>query len=160
MAVTVEGTRDILGIGAGDGGEGAKYRLQVFAGLKNAAAERVGEFRDAWGKKYPAIIELWENAWAEFVRFLSFDVEIRTVICSTNAIESVNARIRKASTGSRKTSRRFRPRRLARRFTTRCPMAVQTSRRRLRPERGAGGGAVSAGRGVPGGWRTRRTGQR
>ncbi|MGW4985947.1 transposase, partial [Streptomyces mirabilis] len=39
---------------------------------------------------------LWERAWAEFVPFLSFDVEIRTVICSTNAIESVNARIRKA----------------------------------------------------------------
>nr|QIY66925.1 transposase [Streptomyces sp. RPA4-2] len=39
---------------------------------------------------------LWESAWAEFVPFLSFDVEIRKVICSTNAIESVNARIRKA----------------------------------------------------------------
>ncbi|WNI19483.1 IS256 family transposase [Actinacidiphila sp. ITFR-21] len=163
MAVTVEGTRDILGIWAGDGGEGAKYWLQVFTELKNrglddvlmlvcdglkglpdavetvwprtivqtcivhllrnsfryaarqdwdkiakalkpvctapneaAAAERFGEFQDAWGKKYPAIIKLWENAWAEFVPFLSFDVEIRTVICSTNAIESVNARIRKA----------------------------------------------------------------
>ncbi|MEV6011251.1 IS256 family transposase [Streptomyces sp. NPDC051976] len=163
MAVTVEGTRDILGIWAGDGGEGAKYWLQVFTELKNrglddvlmlvcdglqglpdavetvwprtivqtcivhllrnsfryasradwdkiakalkpvytapsesAAAERFGEFQDAWGKKYPAIIRLWENAWAEFVPFLSFDVEIRTVICSTNAIESVNARIRKA----------------------------------------------------------------
>jgi hypothetical protein len=39
---------------------------------------------------------LWENAWAEFVPFLAFDVEIRKVICSTTAIESVNARIRKA----------------------------------------------------------------
>jgi transposase-like protein len=163
MAVTVEGTRDILGIWAGDGGEGAKYWLQVFTELKNrglddvlmlvcdglkglpdavetvwprtivqtcivhllrnsfryasradwdkiakalkpvytapnesAAAERFSEFQDTWGKKYPAIIRLWENAWAEFVPFLSFDVEIRTVICSTNAIESVNARIRKA----------------------------------------------------------------
>lgn len=38
----------------------------------------------------------WESAWAEFVPFLAFDVEIRKVICSTNAIESVNARIRKA----------------------------------------------------------------
>ncbi|MDX6346435.1 MAG: putative transposase [Streptomyces sp.] len=35
MAVTVEGTRDILGIWAGDGGEGAKYWLQVFTELKN-----------------------------------------------------------------------------------------------------------------------------
>lgn len=41
-------------------------------------------------------MRLWENAWAEFAPFLSFDTEIRTVICSTNAIESVNARIRRA----------------------------------------------------------------
>lgn len=61
-----------------------------------AATERFSEFQEAWGKKYPAVIRLWENAWAECVPFLSFDVEIRKVICSTNAIESVNARIRKA----------------------------------------------------------------
>jgi hypothetical protein len=36
------------------------------------------------------------NAWAEFVPFLSFDVEIRKVICSTKAIEPVNVRMRKA----------------------------------------------------------------
>src|SRR5947209_9189753 len=61
-----------------------------------AATERFGEFQEAGGKKYPAVVRLWENAWAEFVPFLSFDVEIRKVICSTNAIESVNARIRRA----------------------------------------------------------------
>ncbi|KOV34697.1 hypothetical protein ADK58_04775 [Streptomyces sp. XY152] len=48
------------------------------------------------GKKYPAIVKPWPDAWAEFVPFLSFDVEIRKIICSTNVIESVNARIRKA----------------------------------------------------------------
>ena len=36
------------------------------------------------------------NAWAEFVPFLAFDVEIRKVICTTNAIESINARLRRA----------------------------------------------------------------
>ena len=41
-------------------------------------------------------MRLWENAWAEFVPFLSFDVEIRRVIATTNAIESVNSRIRRA----------------------------------------------------------------
>lgn len=41
-------------------------------------------------------MRLWDNAWAEFVPFLAFDPEIRRVICSTNAIESVNARIRRA----------------------------------------------------------------
>jgi putative transposase len=40
---------------------------------------------------------LWENAWAaEFVPFLTFDAEIRKGVCSTSAIESVNARIRRA----------------------------------------------------------------
>ncbi|MFG2358335.1 IS256 family transposase [Streptomyces sp. NPDC048521] len=163
MAVTVDGTRDILGIWAGDGGEGAKYWLHVFTELKNrglddvlmlvcdglkglpeavetvwprtivqtcvvhllrnsfryaarqdwdkvakalkpvytapsedAATERFLEFQESCGAKYPAIVKLWSDAWAEFVPFLSFDVEIRKVICSTNAIESVNARIRKA----------------------------------------------------------------
>jgi transposase-like protein len=41
-------------------------------------------------------VRLWETPWAEFVPFLGFDPEIRRVICSTNAIESVNARIRRA----------------------------------------------------------------
>nr|SBP01079.1 Mobile element protein [Nonomuraea gerenzanensis] len=61
-----------------------------------AALERFLEFAEAWGGKYPAIVKLWEDAWAEFVPFLNFDTEIRRVICSTNAIESVNARIRRA----------------------------------------------------------------
>ena len=54
------------------------------------------ECTDARGKKYPTIVKLWPGAWAEFVPFLAYDVEIRKVICSTNAIESINARIRKA----------------------------------------------------------------
>ena len=54
------------------------------------------EFADAWGKKYPAIVRLWENAWEEFTPFLRFDTEIRRIVCTTNAIESVNARIRRA----------------------------------------------------------------
>jgi len=32
------------------------------------------------------VIRLWDNAWAEFIPFLDYDVEIRTVLCSTNAI--------------------------------------------------------------------------
>jgi putative transposase len=66
-------------------------------GLPEAAAkERFVEFTAAWGERYPAIIRLWENAWSEFVPFLDYDVEIRRVICSTNAIESLNARYRRA----------------------------------------------------------------
>jgi putative transposase len=52
--------------------------------------------KDLKPKRYPATVKLWENAWAEFVPFLQFDQEIRTVICTTNSIESINARIRRA----------------------------------------------------------------
>ncbi|MGC4857528.1 IS256 family transposase, partial [Micromonospora sp. DT4] len=75
----------------------AKALRPVYTAPTEAAAtDRFLEFAEAWGKKYPAIVRLWENAWAEFVPFLTFDTEIRKVICSTNAIESVNARIRRA----------------------------------------------------------------
>ena len=39
---------------------------------------------------------MWESAWPEFVPFLQFDPEIRRIVYSTNAIESLNARIRRA----------------------------------------------------------------
>jgi putative transposase len=165
LAVTVDGTRDILGLWAGEhgDGEGAKYWLRVLSEIKNrgtqdvcivvcdglkglpdaiatvwpqaitqtcivhllrnsfryaskrdwsaiakdlkpvytapseaAALDRFAEFSEKWEKRYPAIIGLWTNAWAEFVPFLAFDTDIRTVICTTNAIESINARIRRA----------------------------------------------------------------
>ena len=163
VGVTVDGTRDILGLWAGDGGEGAKYWHHVLTEVKNrgtkdtcivvcdgltgladavssvwpqaivqtcvvhllrnsfryvsrkdwpaiakdlkpiytaateaAALDRFAEFSGRWESRYPAIVALWEHAWAEFVPFLSFDPEIRTVIYTTNAIESINARIRKA----------------------------------------------------------------
>lgn len=163
MGVTVAGERDILGLWAGDGGEGAKFWLSVLTEIKNrgttdvcivvcdglkglseavstvwdraviqtcvihllrntfryasrkywdqiardirpvytaateaAAKERFAEFTANWGAQYPAIIRLWENAWSEFVPFLDYDVEIRRVICSTNAVESINARYRRA----------------------------------------------------------------
>ncbi len=66
------------------------------AATEDAATERFMEFAETWGRKYPAIVKLWSDAWAEFVPFLAFDVKIRKVIRSTNAIESVNAPIRKA----------------------------------------------------------------
>ena len=75
----------------------AKALRPVYTAPTEAAAmERFLEFCEAWGERYPAIVRLWENAWAEFVPFLSFDVEIRKIICTTNAIESVNSRIRRA----------------------------------------------------------------
>jgi transposase-like protein len=163
LAVTVDGGRDILGLWAGDGGEGAKFWLRVLTEIKNrgagdvcllvcdglkglpdaigdvwpqavvqtciihliraslryaskadwgviakelkpiytapsepAALDAFAEFSAKWERKYPAIVRLWTNAWAEMVPFLAFDVEIRRIVCSTNAIESLNARLRRA----------------------------------------------------------------
>jgi transposase-like protein len=165
LAVTVEGRRDILGMWAGEhgDGEGAKYWLRVLTEIRNrgtqdvciavcdglkglpdavatvwpktvvqtcivhllrnsfkyasrkdwaaiardlkpvytaateqAALDRFAEFAATWEKKYPAIIRLWTAAWAEMVPFLAFDTEIRSIICTTNAIESLNARFRRA----------------------------------------------------------------
>lgn len=163
VGVNLEGERDILGLWAGDGSEGAKYWHQVLSeilnrgvvdvcivvcdGLKGlpeaindvwpqaivqtcvlhlirntfryaskavwdemardlrpvytAATEQAArialdEFAGKWGETYPAIVRLWESAWAEFVPFLAYNPEIRKVIYSTNAIESVHARFRRS----------------------------------------------------------------
>jgi putative transposase len=165
MAVTCDGERDILGMWAGEhgDGEGAKFWMRVLTEIKNrgtrdccmvvcdglkglpdaiaavwpaaitqtcvvhllrgsfryasrkdwpalakdlkpiyqapteaAALDRFAEFSGKWERRYPAIIRLWENAWAEFVPFLAFDPAIRTLVCTTNAIESLNARFRRA----------------------------------------------------------------
>ena len=61
-----------------------------------AARERLAELAANWGERYPAIIRLWETAWAEFVPFLAYNPEIRKVIYSTNAIESLHARFRRS----------------------------------------------------------------
>jgi transposase-like protein len=62
----------------------------------DAAAAALERLDSGWGKQYPAMIRLWRNAWEEFIPFLAYDVEIRHMICSTNAIESLNARYRRA----------------------------------------------------------------
>ncbi len=62
----------------------------------DAAAAALDDLEQKWGQRYPAIIRLWRNAWTEFIPFLDYDLEIRKVICSTNAIESLNARYRRA----------------------------------------------------------------
>ena len=66
------------------------------AATAEAAAVALDELEEKWGGKYRAMIRLWRNAWNEFIPFLDYDVEIRKVLCSTNAIESLNARYRRA----------------------------------------------------------------
>jgi putative transposase len=163
IGVTLDGEKDILGLWAGTGGEGAKFWMAVLTDLRNRgvkdaffvvcdglkglpevvanawpqaivqtciihlirntfrlsskrdvdaikrgirpiytavnaseAAAALDELAADWGRQYPAMIRLWRNAWTEFIPFLDYDVEIRQVICTTNAIESLNARYRRA----------------------------------------------------------------
>lgn len=75
----------------------AKDLRPVYTAQTEAAArERFDELAARWGPRYPAIVKLWESAWAEFVPFLAFDAEIRRIIYSTNAIESLHARFRRS----------------------------------------------------------------
>jgi putative transposase len=76
----------------------AKDLRPVYTAINEADAQvRLDEFHDKWGDRYPAIRTLWSNAWSEFVPFLDYSPEIRRVIYSTNAIESLNARFRRAT---------------------------------------------------------------
>ena len=69
----------------------------IYTAVNAAAAwAALGELEEKWGQRYPAIIRLWENAWEQFIPFLDYDIEIRQMLCSTNAIESLNARYRRA----------------------------------------------------------------
>jgi putative transposase len=68
------------------------------APTEQAAWTAFEELEEKWGKPYPAIPKLWRAAWEEFTPFLAYDVEIRRVLFSTNAIESLHARYRRAIT--------------------------------------------------------------
>ena len=80
-----------------DWAELARDLRPVYSAPTEAAANAaLEELAGKWGERYPAIIKLWQNAWAEFVPLLAYSSEIRKVIYSTNAIESVHARFRRA----------------------------------------------------------------
>jgi transposase-like protein len=75
----------------------AKDLRPIYTAPTPAAAEEALAFlEEKWGKTYPAIPRLWRSSWEQFLPFLDYDVEIRKVLCSTNAIESLNARYRRA----------------------------------------------------------------
>ena len=56
-----------------------------------AAEARFAEFADSGRSRYPAMIQAWESVWDEFVPFLEFPAELRKIVYTTNAIESLNA---------------------------------------------------------------------
>jgi len=47
------------------------------------------------GRRYPATVQAWERAWERFIPFLAFPPEVRKIIYTTNAIESLNYQLRK-----------------------------------------------------------------
>nr|WP_328842021.1 transposase [Streptomyces europaeiscabiei] len=75
----------------------ARVHKPVCTATEEAALDRFAEFADAWGRKCPAIVRLWENAGGEFTPFRRFDTELRGIVFTANAIESVNARVRRAA---------------------------------------------------------------
>jgi putative transposase len=63
----------------------------------DAALAALEVFEDgAWGRKYPAISQIWRRAWNEVVPFYAFPAEVRRILYTTNAIESLNAKLRRA----------------------------------------------------------------
>ena len=48
-----------------------------------------------WGQRYPAIVASWRRAWAHVIPFFAFPPDVRKVLYTTNALESVHARVRK-----------------------------------------------------------------
>ena len=61
-----------------------------------AAAAELDAFAEGpWGTKFPSIVASWRRAWPHVIPFFAFPPEIRRVIYTTNAIESVNAQLRK-----------------------------------------------------------------
>jgi Transposase, Mutator family len=61
------------------------------------ARGRLADFdRGPWGQKYPAIARSWRRNWEQVIPFFAFATELRKILYTTNAIESLNAQVRKA----------------------------------------------------------------
>lgn len=80
-----------------------KMRREVAADLKSIyacstieqAAAALDAFEERWGKDYPSIGQSWRRNWERITPFFDYPPEIRRVIYTTNAIESVNMSLRK-----------------------------------------------------------------
>jgi putative transposase len=61
------------------------------------AERQLDAFDVKWGEAYPSIIQSWRRNWTRIIPFFDYPPEIRKVIYTTNAIESVNMSLRKVS---------------------------------------------------------------
>ena len=64
-------------------------------GADAAMAELEAFEAGPWGTKFPTVVASWRRAWAHVIPFFAFPPDVRRIIYTTNAIESVNARLRK-----------------------------------------------------------------
>jgi putative transposase len=62
----------------------------------DAASQALEAFDQKWGKQLPVITKAWRDAWEHVIPFLAFPEEVRRVIYTTNAIETLNRQLRKA----------------------------------------------------------------
>jgi len=69
--------------------------IYTAANAEAAQAELDAFERGPWGQKFPTVVAAWRRAWSHVIPFFAFPPQIRRVIYTTNAIESVNARLRK-----------------------------------------------------------------
>ena len=61
-----------------------------------AAADALDAFeRGPWGTKFPTVVDSWRRAWTHVIPFFAFPPEVRRVIYTTNALESVQGQLRK-----------------------------------------------------------------
>ena len=69
----------------------------IYTATDAAAAERALETYAAgpWGQRFPTIVAAWRRAWTHVIPFFAFPPEVRRVIYTTNALESVNGQLRK-----------------------------------------------------------------
>jgi putative transposase len=66
------------------------------AASAEAATAALDAFAEGeWGRKFPPVVAAWRRAWTQVIPFFAFPPAIRRVIYTTNAIESVNAQVRK-----------------------------------------------------------------
>ncbi len=66
------------------------------AASAEAASAALDAFADGpWGRRFPTIVKMWRQAWEHVIPFFAFPPEVRRVIYTTNALESVHARVRK-----------------------------------------------------------------
>ena len=71
---------------------------QIYTALnEEEALEALEDFGKNWNSKYPMIQRSWEAHWEDLNEFFSYTAEIRRVIYTTNAIESLNASLRKVT---------------------------------------------------------------